>query len=201
MDSQQSTQRQPQQPNFHYFIETWGVDDGSTVLSFSTTVPQYYTIRKLSSGTVDPNTGDGAFTIDDNIFQVTSGTSSIGGGYGSVSYTTGRDAIVIQTLLTSTGAILPSSYTDSKGILYVVAPTAPLWLQAVFEAQNPTSLGLQPGRPVASSYYQPADTQLQICDPSRLPNTQQILVYNPKEGVYLTYVQKAHNTLTISRYR
>ena len=195
MDSQQSTQRQPQQPNFHYFIETWGVDDGSTVLSFSTTVPQYYTIRKLSSGTVDPNTGDGAFTIDDNIFQVTSGTSSIGGGYGSVSYTTGRDAIVIQTLLTSTGAILPSSYTDSKGVLYVVAPTAPLWFQAAFEAQNPTSLGLQPGRQVASSYYQPADTQLQICHPSRLPNTQQILVYNPEEGVYLTYIQKAHNSL------
>ena len=104
MDSQQSTQRQPQQPNFHYFIETWGVDDGSTVLSFSTTVPQYYTLRKLSSGTVDPNTGDGAFTIDDNIFQVTSGTSSIGGGYGSVSYTTGRDAIVIQTLLNLHGS-------------------------------------------------------------------------------------------------
>jgi hypothetical protein len=195
MDSQQSTQQQPQQqqPNFQYFIETWSVDNGSTTLSFSTTVPQYYTLRKLASGTVNPNTGDGSFTIDDNIFQVTGGTSSIGGGYGLVTYATGRDALLIQTLLTTTGAILPSSYTDSKGILYVVAPTAPLWLQAVFEAQNPTSLGLQPGRPVASSYYQPADTQLQICKPSMLPNIHQILVYCPKEGVYVTYVQKAHN--------
>jgi hypothetical protein len=172
------------------------VDNGDNTFSFTTTVPQYYTLKKLTSGTVNPNTGDGSFTLDDNIFQVTGGTSSIGGGYGLVTYTTGRDALLIQSLLTSTGAILPSSYTDSKGILYVVTPAPPSWLDTILEAQSPTALGLQKVSPVAVSYYQPADTQLQICNPSLLPNLQKILVYNGPKGTYITYVQTAHNSIS-----
>ena len=179
--------------DFQYHINTWAVDNGDNTFSFTTTVPQYYTLKKLTSGTVDPKTGDGSFTLDDNIYQRTTGTSSIGGGFGVVQYTVGRDAMVIQTLLTSTGAILPSSYTDSKGILYVVAPTPPLWLQTILEAQSPAALGLQKVPPVAVSYYQPADTQLQICNPSLLPNLQKILVYNGPRETYITYVQTAHN--------
>ena len=177
---------------FNYYIQTWGIDNG-TIFSFSNTVPNYYTMRKLTSGTVNPKNGEGSFTLDDNVFQRTSGTSSIGGGFGTVSFVTGRDAIVVQTLLTTTGAILPSSYTDSKGVLYVVAPTAPLWLEAIFEAISPFSLGLQKGTPVASSYYQPADTTLELCDPSLLPNIQRIMVYNGPAGGYITYILKAHN--------
>ena len=179
--------------DFQYHINTWAVDNGDNTFSFTTTVPQYYTLKKLTSGTVDPKTGDGSFTLDDNIYQRTTGTSSIGGGFGVVQYTVGRDAMVIQTLLdTSGGAILPSSYTDSKGILYVVAP-APSWLETILEAQSPSALGLQKVPPVAVSYYQPADTQLQICGPSLLLNLQKILVYNGPKRTYITYVQMARN--------
>ena len=182
--------------DFQYHIKTWAVDNGDNTFSFTTTVPQYYTLKKLTSGTVDPKTGDGSFTLDDNIYQRTTGTSSIGGGFGVVQFTVGRDAMVIQTLLdTSGGAILPSSYTDSKGILYVVAPAPPSWLETILEAQSPSALGLQKVPPVAVSYYQPAETQLQICNPSLLPNLQKILVYNGPRETYITYVQTAHNKL------
>ena len=151
-------------------------------------------MMKVASGTVNPKNGEGSFTLDDNVFQATTGTSSIGGGAGSVSFVTGRDSITLQTLLTRTGPILPSSYSDSKGILYIVAPTPPLWLQSILQAINPYSLGLEKTEPVTSSYYQPADSTLQLCTPSLLPNIQLILVYTGSTpGSYVRYLLKAHN--------
>jgi hypothetical protein len=151
-------------------------------------------MMKVASGTVNPKNGEGSFTLDDNVFQATTGTSSIGGGAGSVSFVTGRDSILLQTLLTRTGPILPSSYSDSKGILYIIAPTPPLWLQSILQAINPFSLGLEKKEPVTSSYYQPADSTLQLCTPSLLPNIQLILVYaGSTPGSYVRYLLKAHN--------
>ena len=180
--------------NFQYFIQTWSIDN-----CFSTTLPKVYSMMKVASGTVNPKNGEGSFTLDDNVFQATTGTSSIGGGAGSVSFVTGRDSILLQTLLTRTGPILPSSYSDSKGILYIVAPTPPLWLQSILQAINPFSLGLEKTEPVASSYYQPADSTLQLCTPSLLPNIQLILVYaGSTPGSYVRYLLKAHNEDKVS---
>lgn len=174
--------------NFQYFIQTWSIDN-----CFSTTLPNVYSMMKLVSGTVNPKNGEGSFTLDDNVFQATSGTSSIGGGAGSVSFVTGRDSITLQTLLSRTGPVLPSSYSDSKGILYIVAPTPPLWLQSILQAINPYSLGLEKKEPVTFSYYQPADSTLQLCTPSLLPNIQLILVYaGSTPGSYVRYLLKAH---------
>jgi hypothetical protein len=151
-------------------------------------------MMKVASGTVNPKNGEGSFTLDDNVFQATTGTSSIGGGAGSVSFVTGRDSITLQTLLTRTGPVLPSSYSDSKGVLYIIAPTPPLWLQSILQAINPYSLGLEKKEPVTSSYYQPADSTLQLCTPSLLPNIQLILVYaGSTPGSYVRYLLKAHN--------
>jgi hypothetical protein len=180
--------------NFQYFIQTWSIDN-----CFSTTLPKVYSMMKVASGTVNPKNGEGSFTLDDNVFQATTGTSSIGGGAGSVSFVTGRDSILLQTLLTRTGPILPSSYSDSKGILYIIAPTPPLWLQSILQAINPFSLGLEKKEPVTSSYYQPADSTLQLCTPSLLPNIQLILVYaGSTPGSYVRYLLKAHNEDKVS---
>jgi len=175
--------------NFKYFIQTYSIDN-----SFNTILPNTYTMKKIVSGSVNPKNGKGSFTLDDNIIQETTGTSSIGGGAGSVSFVTGRDSIILQTLLTRTGPILPSSYSDSKGLLYIIAPTPALWLQSIFEAINPYSLGLEKTVPIAYSYYQPADSTLQLCTPSLLPNLQLILVYTGSvPESYVRYLLKAHN--------
>lgn len=177
--------------NWTYSLELWGVDP---VFSFSATVPRAYSMRKLARGTADPRTGEGAFTLDDNIFQRSTGTSSIGGGIGTVSFVTGRDALLVQSVQSTTGPILPSAYSDSTGCLYIPAPTVPLWLQALFEAIGPSALGIATGPPAASGYYQPANTTMQLSNPSLLPKVQQILVFNgPTQGTYLTYVLYAHN--------
>jgi hypothetical protein len=177
--------------SWNYYLELWGLDP---VFSFSATVPQAYNMRKLAKGTANPTTGEGSFVLDDNIFKRSTGTSSIGGGIGTVTFVTGRDALLIQSVLSTTGPILPSAYTDSAGCLYLPAPTVPLWLQAFFEAIGPNALGLATGVPAASGYYQPANTTMQLSDPSLLPKVQQILVYNgPTAGTYLTYVLYAHN--------
>jgi len=177
--------------NWNYYLELWGVDP---VFSFSATVPKAYSMRKLAKGTADPTTGEGSFVLDDNIFQRSTGTSSIGGGIGTVEFVTGRDALLIQSVQSTTGPILPSAYTDSMGCLYIPAPTVPLWLQALFEAIGPNALGIAKSAPVASGYYQPANTTLQLSSPSLLPKVQQILVYNGlTTGTYLTYVLYAHN--------
>ena len=178
--------------SWNYYLELWGVDP---VFSFSTTVPQSYSLRKLAKGTADPTSGDGSFTLDDNIFQKTTGTSSIGGGIGTVNFVTGRDAILVQGVQSSTAPILPSVYSDSTGCLYTPAPTVPLWLQALFEAIGPNALGIATGSPVASAYYQPANTTMQLSEPSLLPRVQQIVVYKgPTQGSYITYMVYAHNT-------
>lgn len=182
--------------SWNYYLELWGVDP---VFSFSATVPRAYSMRKLAKGTADPTTGAGSFVLDDNIFQRTTGTSSIGGGIGTVTFVTGRDALLIQSVLSTTGPILPSAYSDSTGCLYIPAPTVPLWLQALFEAIGPLALGIAKSVPAASGYYQPANTTMQLSDPSLLPRVQQILVYNgPVAGTYLTYMLYAHNLTAFS---
>jgi hypothetical protein len=45
-------------------------------------------MKKIVSGSVNPKNGKGSFTLDDNIIQETTGTSSIGGGAGNVSFVT-----------------------------------------------------------------------------------------------------------------
>jgi len=177
--------------SWNYYLELWGVDP---VFSFSATVPKAYSMRKLAKGTADPTTGEGSFVLDDSIFQKTTGTSSIGGGIGTVTFVTGRDALLIQGVDSVTAPILPSVYSDSTGCLYIPAPTVPLWLQALFEAIGPNALGITTGVPRKSGYYQPANTTLQLSSPSLLPKVQQILVYDgPTAGTYVTYVLYAHN--------
>lgn len=178
--------------DFNYYITLWGVDP---VFSFSTTVPQNYSIRKLVDGTADPRNGSGSFTLDDNLYQRVTGTPSLGNGIGTVSFITGRDGIVVLTVNGTSGPILPGAFTNSDGMLYTTAPAPSLWLQAIFEAILPETIGLQKQGPVAASYYQPANTQKQLCEPSLLPNIIRIMVYpgaNP--NTFVTYMLTAHNS-------
>jgi len=69
--------------NFKYFIQTYSIDN-----SFNTILPNTYSMKKIVNGSVNPKNGKGSFTLDDNIIQETTGTSSIGGGAGNVSFVT-----------------------------------------------------------------------------------------------------------------
>lgn len=191
-DSNRSSVMTSDQP-FQYKISLKSL---APVFSIGTTVPQSYATRQLLCGTINPRTQQGQFTLDDNVFQNVTGTPSLGNGIGTVSFITGRDAIVVLGVTATTGPILPSSYLTSNGILYTPCPEPPSWLSAALEAIRPETLGIQKGPPVASSYYAPANTALQLSDPSLLPVISRIMVYpGPTQGTYVTYQQTAHNSL------
>lgn len=62
------------------------------------------------------------------------------------------------------------------------------------QAIHPSALGLQKGTPLSFAYYAPANTQLQLCDPSLLPNMHLIQVFNgATTGTYVTYMITVNN--------
>lgn len=161
--------------------------------AINTSVPQSYTTRRLLHGTFNPLTQEGSFTLDDNVFQNVTGQPSLGNGTGTVTFITGRNAIVVMGLKSLTPPYLPSAYLDSSGILYTECPVPPSWLLATLEAISPETLGIQNQQPVASVYYAPANTTLQLSDPSLLPVISKILVYPFTGGNFISYLQTAHN--------
>lgn len=173
-----------------YHISLWGADP---ICSFSPNIPQVYTTRRLATGTVDPMSGEGDFVFDDYMFSKISGRSSINSGVNTIQFTTGRDAIVVMGVQSDIAPILPSAFTNSSGLLYTTASNPGMWLQGIFEAVSPQAIGLHKQDPVASAFYAPANTQLQLGKPSMLPNLLHIVVYkNPTvQGGFVTYLLSA----------
>lgn len=94
--------------NENYEIDLWRVDP---VYSFSSTVPKAYTMRKLVHGMANPTTGERSFVLG--------ATDSSIGGEESMAYDNrDRDVLIIQSVQSMTGPILPSFYSDSAGCQY-----------------------------------------------------------------------------------